>query len=162
MNGSKGNAAFNASEMPEGREAILNLNTAHRMLPLVQRVVDDILAGRKVLERLAPEQAQLDRQRRDLVWQERQRRYRIHEEVAAAEQHVQNAVEELQALGLTVLEPDLGRIGFPTLVNDRRAYFSWQPGEETLNSWHFAEETASRPIPPQWWKVEESSFSGRN
>src|SRR5262249_51410286 len=45
MNGSKGNAAFNASELPEGRDAILSLNTAVRMLPLVQRVVDDILSS---------------------------------------------------------------------------------------------------------------------
>jgi hypothetical protein len=162
MNGSKGNAAFNASEMPEGRDAILNLITARRMLPLVQRVVGDILADRKALKQLEPEQARLDRQKRDLVWQERQRRYQLHQEVAVVEQHMQDAIEELHTLGLTVLEPELGRVGFPTLVNDRRAYFSWQPGEDTLNSWQFAEESAGRPIPPQWWQVDEASFSGRN
>jgi|SRR5579862_4216360 len=162
MNGSKGNAAFNASEMPDGRDAILNLNTACRMLPLVQRVVDDILVGRKALERLAPEQSRLDRHKRDLVWQERQRRYRLQDEAAVTEQRIQHALEELHTLGLAVLEPEIGRVGFPTLVNDRRAYFSWQPGEETLNSWQFADETMSRPIPPQWWKIEESAFSGKN
>ena len=49
MKGSKGNAAFNASEMPEGRDIVLNLNTANRMLPLVQRVVDDILISHKTI-----------------------------------------------------------------------------------------------------------------
>jgi hypothetical protein len=162
MKGSKGNAAFNAPEMPDGRDNILSLNTARRMLPLVQRVVEDILADRKALVRLAPEQARLDRHKRDLVWQERQRRYQLHEEAAAVESHMDKAVEELHTLGLTVLDADVGRIGFPTLVNDRRAFFSWQPGEDTLNSWHFAEETVGRPIPPQWWEVEESAFSGKN
>jgi hypothetical protein len=162
MNGSKGNAAFNASEMPERRDIVLNLNTARRMLPLVQRVVDDILADRKVLVRLQPEQDRLDRHKRDLVWQERQRRYQVHEEVGSIERHLSASLDELGALGVTMLEPETGRVGFPTLVNDRRAYFSWQPGEDTLISWHFAEETAERPIPASWWKISEASMSASN
>jgi hypothetical protein len=162
MNGSKGNAAFNASEMPERRDTVLNLNTARRMLPLVQRVVGDILADRKILDRLQPEQDRLDRHKRDLVWQERQRRYQVHEEVAWVEQHMLTALDELTNLGVSLLEPSTGRVGFPTLVNDRRAFFSWQPGEETLTSWHFAEETTSRPIPPSWWKITETSMSAAN
>jgi hypothetical protein len=162
MNGSKGNAAFNTSEKPERRDFVLNLNTARRMLPLVQRVVGDILADRKILDRLQPEQDRLDRHKRELVWQERQRRYQVHEEVNTAERHIQAALEELSSLGISLLEPETGRIGFPTLVNDQRAFFSWQPGEETLASWHFAEETAARPIPASWWKISESSMGATN
>jgi hypothetical protein len=162
MNGSKGNAAFNASEMPERRDIVLNLNTANRMLPLVRRVVDDILIDLKAIDRLQPEQDRLDRHKRDLVWVERQRRYQVHEEIAGAERHLQHAIEELQTLGVTLLEADTGRVGFPTLVNDRKAYFSWRPGEEGLSSWHFAEETTCRPIPAAWWKVTDTSLSGKN
>src|SRR5271170_7753019 len=129
MNGSKGNAAFNASEKPERRTLVLNLNTAHRMLPLVQRVVGDILANRKALVRIQPEMARLDRQKRDLAWQERQRRYLVHEEAGASDRHLTDALEELDGLGLSILDSDIGRVGFPTLVNDRRAFFTWQPGE---------------------------------
>src|SRR5262245_37897836 len=162
MNGSKGNAAFNASEKPERRDIVLNLNTARRMLPLVQRVVDDLLASHKDMHRLQPEQDRLDRHKRDLVWQERQRRYQLQDEMRSAEGRFQAALEELGELGLTLLEPDTGRIGFPTLVNDRRAYFNWVPGEDTLRSWHFAEESTERPIPPSWWKVGKVSMSGKN
>jgi len=162
MNGSKGNAASNASELPEHREVVLNLNTAYRMLPLVQRVVDDILADRKTLNRLQPELDRLERHKRDLVWQERQHRYRAQEELAKVDQHLNNALEELHDLGLSLLEPDLGRIGFPTLVNDRKAFFTWQPGEETLYTWQFAEENGSRAIPASWWQIEETSMSGKN
>ena len=157
MNGSKGNAAFNASEMPEGRDIVLNLNTANRMLPLVQRVVDDILISHQTIDRLQPELDRLDRHKRDLVWLERQRRYQVSEEVAAAERKLGEAVEELSILGVTLLEAGSGRIGFPTLVNDRRAYFSWHLGEDRLQNWRFADEDIDRPIPPSWLK--ELSFA---
>jgi hypothetical protein len=162
MNGSKGNAASNASELPDRRDIVFNLNVAYRMLPLVKRVVDDILIDRKALAAMEPERARLDRQKRDLVWQERQRRYQVHAEVANVEQHLQDALDELRDLGVTVLDQAAGQVGFPTLVNDMRAYFTWQPGEETLISWQFAEETGSRPIPQVWWKVAETSLSGKN
>jgi hypothetical protein len=159
MNGSKGNAAFNASEKPERSDLILNLNTARRMLPLVKRVVEDILGDRKALVRLQPEIARLDRQKRDLAWQERQRRYRVHDEAAVADKHLQDSLEELHTLGLTLLDGDLGQIGFPTIVNDRRAYFTWQLGQDTLVSWQFEDERASRAIPASWWKVSEASMN---
>jgi hypothetical protein len=162
MNGSKGNAAFNASEQPERRDIVLNLNTAHRMLPLVQHIVGDILADQAVLQRLQPEQDRLDRHKRELVWQERQRRYQVHEEVSSAERHLLEAREELDTLGIALLDAEIGRVGFPTLVNDRRAFFSWKPGEETLNTWQFEEETICRPIPASWWKITETSMTGTN
>jgi len=162
MNGSTGNTASNAPERPERRDTVMSLVTARRMLPLVERVVRDILDQQKILDRLNPEQDRLDRHRRDLVWLERQRRYQIREEVAVAEKHMRGALDELQGLGLALLDADTGRIGFPTIVNDRRAFFSWQPGEEAIRSWHFVEEAVCRPIPPAWLKAGEISLMGKN
>jgi len=161
MSGFPGNTAFNASERPERRETAMNLITARRMLPLVQRIVADVLDHQKTLERLQPEQEQLDRQRRDLHWPERQRRYQLREEITGVERHLQEAVNELQTLALTLLDPKAGRIGFPTIVNDRRAYFSWRPGEETIRTWHFAEENVCRPIPLSWLKAGDISLTGK-
>jgi hypothetical protein len=152
MNGSTGNKAFGASEKPERGDVILSLSTAQRMLPLVQRIVEDILNKQEALARLAPEQEQLFRQRRALAWPERQRRYQIQEEIAAAERSLGEAQEEIQTLGLALLDAEIGRVGFPTLVNDRRAFFSWRPGEDSLQSWHFAEESMCRPIPTAWMR----------
>jgi hypothetical protein len=153
MNGSTENTAFGASESPEPRETAMSLGTAREMLPLVKHVVADILHQQAILTRLQPEQSLLDEQRRKLAWPARQRRYQIREEVAAAEHELQTALAELQVLGVSLLDSDTGRIGFPTLVNDRRAYFSWKPGEEGIRSWHFVEETADRPIPASWVKL---------
>ena len=162
MNGSTGNTASNAPERPERRDTVMSLVTARRMLPLVERVVRDILEQQKTLDRLNPEQDRLDRHRRDLVWLERQRRYQIREEVAVAEQHMRGALDELQGLGLALLDADTGRIGFPTIVNDRKAFFSWQPGEEGIRSWHFVEESTCRPIPAQWLKAGDISLMGKS
>jgi len=54
------------------------------------------------------------------------------------------------------LDADAGRVGFPTAVNNRPAYFSWTPGEAELEFWHFADETARRPIPKLWAKISSS------
>jgi hypothetical protein len=158
MSASKGFRASDASDKPDRAEVNLNLKTVQRMLPLVQRIVDDILASRRTLSRLHPEEAALDRQKKLLAWPERQRRYAIKDELAKADLALQAATTELQDLGLVLLDSDFGRIGFPTVVNNRRAYFSWQAGEDGLHSWQFADEDTTRPIPLAWLK--ELSFSG--
>src|SRR5437764_8633062 len=94
MNGYKGYQASDASENPERGEVVLSLQTVQRMLPLVQRIVDDFLVSQNLLARLQPEEATLDRSRRTLDWPGRQRRYRLKDEVARAEHGMQSAREE--------------------------------------------------------------------
>ncbi len=159
MNGSMGNMASGAPETPVS-DNILSLKTVQRMLPLVQLIVDDVVNNQRTVDRLLPEQERLDRQKRDLAWPERQRRYDLLEQFNTASNKLQSAKDELHELGVAVLDSQLGRVGFPTMVNNRRAYFSWQPGEEGLHSWHFAEESVFRPIPAAWLK--ELSISGKN
>jgi hypothetical protein len=158
MNGSMGNMASGAPETPVS-ENILSLKTVQRMLPLVQRILDDVVNNQQTLEKLLPEQERLDRQKRDLAWPERQRRYDLLEQLTTATNKLQSAKDELQDLGVALLDPHQGRVGFPTLVNNRRAFFSWQMGEDGLHSWHFAEESVFRPIPAAWLK--ELSISGK-
>lgn len=149
MNNSKGDSA---TDVPNGSEVAFSLKTVNKMLPLVQRIVEDILEHQAAASRLAPEQARLDVQKRALTWPERQRRYQLQEETQRAEQALQEVNDELAGLGVVLLNDRIGRVGFPTMVNNRRAYFSWQLGEEGLHSWHFAEESANRPIPAAWLK----------
>jgi hypothetical protein len=159
MSGSKGFRTPDASDKPERAETNLTLKTVQSMLPLVQRIVDDILANQKTLQRLQPEVEALDRNKRELTWPERQRRYSIKEEVAKADLNFQDALSELRELGVVLLDDAQGRVGFPTLVNNRRAYFSWHTGEDGLHSWQFADEDVTRPIPLAWLK--ELSLTGK-
>ncbi len=139
-----------ATGTPETPEVAFSLKTAHSMLPLVSQIVDDIHRHANALDRLEPEQARLDKQKRNLAWPERHRRYQLQEEAGHFERELTEAREELAGLGVVLFDEEIGRVGFPTMVNNRRAYFAWRLGENGLHSWHFAEEYACRPIPAAW------------
>ena len=162
MNGSTGNTASGAFEKPERRDTILNLSTARRMLPLVRRIVADIQHAGQRLTQLQPEQDRLDRQRRTLSWPERSRRYQLREEIAAGERQLQDARAELDVLGVVLVNATAAAVGFPTVVNGRRAFFSWRPGEDDLKYWHFAGDEVRRLIPLTWARAEDISLSGKS
>jgi hypothetical protein len=161
MNGPAENTAHGAFEPPDQTDTVLSLGTARRMLPLVRRIVADILRYQRRLAELLPEQERLDRRRRTLAWPERCRRYQLQEEVRAAEAQLQEVQAELEGLGVALLDRTDGRLGFPTIVNDSRAFFSWRPGEEGVRYWHFAGETVRRLIPASWTEVVGFSRSSK-
>src|SRR4051794_37511479 len=153
MNGSTENRAPGAPERPGPNDLILTWGASQAMLPLVGRIAADIAGHHARLARLQPEQARLDRRRHTLAWPERSRRYQVQEEIATLEGELAAAVAELEGLGVVLLHGPSGLVGFPTLVNDRRAFFSWQPGEEGLHFWNFAGDSIRRPVPANWTKA---------
>jgi hypothetical protein len=143
--------ASNSSKSSSRTEVVLDLPTVSKMLPLVQRIVDELMAVEQQHGHLLTEQESLDRNRRNLSWPERKRRYDIQDDINRAERGRRDLVSELETLGISVIDPTFGRIGFPTIVNTKPAYFSWQPGEEEVVFWHFAGDTSKRrPIPASW------------
>ena len=154
MSGSKEIRASEAFEKRGHHDRVLTWVAANRMLPLVRRVVADLIECQSRLARMHPEKDRLDRHKHDLSWPERSRRYQLDEEIAAGERALRAAVSELDGLGLTVLDGEKGQVGFPTMVNKRPAYFSWLPGEETLGYWRYADDEERRPIPASWTKGE--------
>lgn len=147
------NRASNSAGKPRKREIVHDLATARRMLPLVQSIVTDVIAARRALDALVPEQERLDRNRRELAWQERQRRYQITDEIAAAERRWATAVGELTELGVALVNDETGEVDFPTKVNGRLAAFSWLVGEPELKHWHYADDEVRRAIPTEWEKA---------
>ena len=146
------NRAGNSAGKSRRKDVSLDLPTARQMLPLIKSIVTDIVNSRRALNKLTPEQERLDRQRRELAWQERQRRYQISDEIAAAEKAWAAAVGELNGLGITLVDDEAGEVDFPTKVNGRTAAFSWLLGEDALRHWHYADEDSRRPIPADWDK----------
>lgn len=142
--------AFGSSAKSKRKEVNLDLSTARQMLPLVRGIVQDIIEKEAELLRLTPEQDSLDRHRRDLAWIERDRRYRLHEEISATEKALKAAVNELSELGIALVDRNHGRVAFPTRINGRPALFTWQVGEEGVNYWSYEEEEVRRPIPNDW------------
>jgi len=152
MSKSPNRARDSAGKPRKSREITLDLPTARQMLPLVRQIVTDIVGVQGNLTQLTPEQERLDRQRRDLAWQERQRRYQLHDEIAAAERNLTHAVGELSELGVSLVDPQAGEVDFPTKINGRPAAFTWKLGEDLLAFWHYAGEEQRRPIPKDWDK----------
>lgn len=150
MSGSIENWAPGASERSGPSDRVLTWQASRAMLPLVGRIAQDVAARGGRLRRLKAELLQLHRDRLRLDWPRRQRRYELEDEVVAAEAELKSAVAELDALGVVLLDEPAGLVGFPTLVNERRAYFSWRPGEEVLGYWSYAGESARHVVPEEW------------
>ncbi len=152
MSSSKGFRTPDASDKPERGEINLSLRTVHRMLPLVQRIVDDILQTQKTLARLQPEDRRSTARNGNLPGRNGSGVISLKMNWPRPTCDGKAHLAELRELGVIMLDHDQGRVGFPTLVNNRRAFFSWHPGEAGLHSWQFADEDLTRPIPLAWLK----------
>jgi hypothetical protein len=150
MSGFTENRTPGASEHAGAPARLLTWQAAKAMLPLVGRIAADISAAAKRLRALRAEQAGLDDVRRSLDWPSRRRLYQLQEEVAAADAEWRRVTAELDGLGVTLLDAARGLVGFPTMVNQRRAFFSWQPGEDELGYWQYAGDVARREVPADW------------
>jgi hypothetical protein len=163
MNGFTEPRASGASEQPGQGEQILTWGASQAMLPLVGRIVADIVGHTARLMQLQPELERLDRQRRELTWPQRSRRYAIQDELVVLDRALQENLGELTGLGVVLLDGTMGLIGFPTMVNDRKAYFSWKPGEEELKYWNFADEMVRHAVPENWTKpVRDNGGRGKS
>jgi hypothetical protein len=156
------NRAGNSAGKSRRKEIALDLPTARQMLPLIKSIVSDIVLSRTALNRLAPEQERLERHRRELVWQERQRRYQISEEIAAAERNITTALGELTTLGVNILDAEAGEVDFPTKINGRPAAFIWKLGEDGVRHWHYSGEELRRPIPADWDQAKATPIRFRS
>lgn len=132
------------------KDVAIDISTARQMLPLVKSIVSDIVTTRERLDQLGPEQERLERNRRSLDWQGRDRRYSLKDEMVNAEKQLAGAVTELANLGVALVDAGAGQVAFPTRINGRPAAFSWQVGEDHLTFWHYAGEDLRRPIPQDW------------
>ena len=163
MSGFTENRASDASEQPSGEAVILTWGAATAMLPLVGRIAADMVRIHDRLIRLRPEKERLDRLRHSLAWPDRARRYQLQEETESLVRDLQDAMAELDVLGLSLLHGPTGLIGFPTMVNDKPAFFSWRPGEESLAFWNYADDLLRRPVPANWTRppAKEPQRRGR-
>jgi hypothetical protein len=123
------------------------------MLPLAGRIAHDIASRHERLVYLRPELAQLEKNRMELDWPRRRRRYLLEEEILALESELRGLCGELDSLGVTLLDGECGLVGFPTRVNDRAAFFSWMPGECGLEYWNYAGDYNRRPVPDDWMET---------
>ena len=127
---------------------LFTVDQANRTLPLVRRIVADIVRehrrrGEKVVERdllatgtghelAAARLAALDR------------------EIQAIGREVEGFERELRALGIQLKDPRMGLVDFPSNLEGRRVLLCWHLGEPSVQYWH--DENAGfagrRPLSP--------------
>jgi hypothetical protein len=119
---------------------IFSPDEVNRMLPLVQRIADDVVRTygevTRALEAFEAAKATATRGEATAESQLREK----DGEVAAALDRFQGLIEEIEALGGTVKDYERGLMDFYGEVDGEIVYLCWQPGETHLQAWHRLEE----------------------
>ena len=108
---------------------------ANRTLPLVARIVDDVVARVAELKTLSAARELASRGERE----ERARRLR------EVERELERHAEELSGVGCELKDPETGLIDFPAKNGDAAILLCWRKGEGAI----------------EWWHPVETGFRGR-
>ncbi len=161
MSGWAEHSASDASQTVETVEIGFSLEIARRMLPLVRRIIRDLLVSQKRLLSLRQEKRRLEQRRLMLDWPQRRRRYELDEELAEQDHNRLDALAELEVLGVVLFDRRSGRVGFPAVIHNRPAFYIWQPGDQTVRHWRRAGERGLRSIPSNWLTDEVCRSASR-
>ena len=129
---------------------LFTIEQARAMLPLLRLIVTDIsLSHRELTERKS-------NLRRMLRRNEGKARFQIYdaeiteiqEDLKNETAHLEDYVSELEQLGVILRSAHDGIVDFPTIIDDRPAYYTWQMEQQDIVDFHRADETTAdrKPI----------------
>lgn len=130
------------------RGKIFTPDEANRMLPLIERIADDIVATyAKVNDALKAYEA--EKAQTDQAGEESLELNRRDADVARALDKFQTLIEEVESLGGTVKDYENGGIDFYGDVEGEIVYLCWRRGENEIRYWHRLEDGYSKrePLP---------------
>ena len=118
-----------ASDRPPQR--IFSLEEANRTLPLVRRIIRDLVDGHHKISELYAEAHRLQEAGRKVKAEE------IHGQIQNHLAIVDDFLEELQKIGCDFKDPFQGLVDFPArLDGGRLVYLCWKMGESEIRYWH--------------------------
>lgn len=127
------------------------------MLPLVRRIVADIIQLSKAIEVQRERLRGIDA----LPGTSDQPEYRdelsdIRGSLEHDEQRLAACYSELSSLGLEAHTPFDGSVDFPAVINRRQIRLCWQPEDERVDHWHEVGQTKDQrqKIGPQQFGAE--------
>lgn len=111
---------------------VFTLEEANRTLPLVTRVIRDIVAEHQTLSDLNAKAREADEQGRQSVVEGI--RDTMHDHLHQLEDYV----EELQQVGCEFKDPREGLVDFPARIpkGNRLVFLCWKLGESEIRFWH--------------------------
>ncbi len=119
-----------------------SVSEANRSLPLVRRIVADIIRDYEQLCLLHSACKAHD------VVGDPSRAEEVREKYARVTDHLSELQEELEKIGCEIKDYRLGLVDFPTLLHGREVYLCWQAGQDRVTHWHGSEpdHAGRRPI----------------
>ena len=112
------------------QQRLFSLDHANRTLPLVSRIVEEIV--------------DLD-QTRARLYREAKKRVasgcledaaRLQDEIQEIAFRQDECAGELRRIGCELKDPSLGLVDFPARLGDRVVYLCWKLGEDKIGHWH--------------------------
>ena len=124
-------------------DTVFTVEQANRMLPLVRRIVADLVADyRRWQDAVHAFERAAAASRPDAVDPRLEGLQRDAQRLAADVEHY---LGELRALGIECKGLEQGLVDFPGEVDGERACLCWQLGEDAV----------------EWWHTPEAGFAGR-
>ena len=129
---------------------LFSIEQARAMLPLLRLIVTDIsLSHRELTERKSNLRRMLRRNEGKARFQVYDSEItEIQEDLKSETSHLENYVSELEQLGVILRSAHDGIVDFPTVIDDRPAYYTWQMEQQDIVDFHRADETTAdrKPI----------------
>lgn len=111
---------------------VFTLEEANRTLPLVKRIVGDIVAAHGELQQRAAEYPTVDPRAPDAE----ERRRELRREIERLTDIANRYIAELHELGCLFKGFEEGLVDFYTLKGGRPVFLCWKLGEERIEWWH--------------------------
>jgi hypothetical protein len=111
--------------------------SATNMLPLVRRIVADMLQLSRTIDAQREQLRGIDKLPETIDQPDyREELSDIRGSLVDDERRLEVCFSELTALGLEVHQPFDGSIDFPAVLNRRRVQLCWHPEDERVEHWH--------------------------
>ena len=117
--------------MARREQKLFDLEEARSTLPLVSRIVSDIVEVTAQMKEIYLEIREVAGEGSD-----RERLDELQERLQEIADGRSEFFEELAALGIEMKDPNKGLVDFPALLDGRVVYLCWKLGEETIEHWH--------------------------
>jgi hypothetical protein len=124
---------------------IFTAGDATKMLPLVRRIVSDLIRlNRKVLNQREQLSGidNIEQTSEHAGYEDELTDMRLS--LQDAETDLAACKAELLALGVSVHHPIDGSVDFPAVINRRLVQLCWRPGEESVCHWHESSSESQR------------------
>ncbi|MGD2153303.1 MAG: DUF2203 domain-containing protein, partial [Gemmatimonadales bacterium] len=118
---------------------------ANKTLPLVRRIVTDIVAAHNERAELIKEYGHLDHDLETMKTRRRELDELLHELTDRINAHI----DELEKISVVFKGFDLGLVDFYAMMDDREVFLCWKLGEPQVEYWHELDAgyAGRRPLP---------------